>query len=96
MVVKYTCSKCSKRFVDWGADKIKSGDGCDDCRGEFLELIVFDASKPAPKKKPTLKRKRRAAAVVPAPPSEDLDAAPNNAGLDVEESRVPEAVNPQD
>lgn len=73
MAVKFTCSKCSKRFVDWGADKIKAGEGCDDCSGEFLELIVFDSSKPAPKKKPTLKRKRRAAVEKPQPPAEDAD-----------------------
>ena len=66
MAVKYTCTKCSKRFVDWGVKKIKAGEACSDCTGEFLELVVFDSSKPAPKKKPTLKRKRGAAAAVTA------------------------------
>ncbi len=96
MAVKYTCSKCSKRFVDWGADKIKSGEGCDDCKGEFLELVAFDASKPAPKKKPTLKRKRRAKAAAPVLPPEDVDSAPNDVGLDAEESPVPEAATTED
>lgn len=62
MAQKYSCTKCGKKFVDWGAKKIKAGDGCDDCKGEFLELIGFDATKAAPKKKPALKRKRAAAA----------------------------------
>ncbi len=67
MAVKYSCTKCDKRFVDWGAEKIKSGDGCPDCAGEFLELVGFDASKTTAKKKPTLKRKPRAAAVKARP-----------------------------
>ncbi len=63
MAQKYSCTKCGKKFVDWGADKIKAGDGCDDdCKGEFLELIGFDAAQATPKKKPALKRKRAAAA----------------------------------
>ena len=67
MGVKYFCTKCDKRFVDWGAEKIKAGEGCDDCNGEFLELVGFDAAQAAPKKKPALKRKRAAAAKTPKP-----------------------------
>lgn len=62
MAQKYSCTKCGKKFVDWGAKKIKAGDGCDDCKGEFLELVGFDAAQAAPKKKPALKRRRAAAA----------------------------------
>ena len=76
MAVKYSCTKCGKRFVDWGAEKIKSSQGCSDCQGEFLELVGFDAAKTAVKKKPALKRKRRAAAVA-APP--EKKAAADNA-----------------
>ena len=65
MGVKYSCTKCDKRFVDWGAEKIKAGEGCDDCKGEFLELVGFDAAQAAPKKKPSLTRKRAAAAKRP-------------------------------
>ena len=63
MAVKYSCTKCDKRFVEWGAKKIKSGEGCPDCDGEFLELVGFDAAKAAVKKKPALKRRGRVAAV---------------------------------
>lgn len=86
MTVKFACSKCSKRFVDWGADKIKAGDGCDDCKGEFLELIAFDSSKPVPKKKATLKRKQRVAVMEPEPPPEDVRVGSD----DAKESLVPE------
>lgn len=75
MAVKYSCTKCGKRFVDWGAEKIKSGEGCSDCKGEFLELAGFNASKTAVKKKPALKRKRRAAAV--AAPPDDAESGPD-------------------
>ncbi len=65
MAQKYACTKCGKKFVDWGAEKIKAGEGCDDCKGEFLELVGFDAAQAAPKKKPSLTRKRAAAAKRP-------------------------------
>lgn len=78
MAVKFHCTKCARRFLDWGADKIKEGEGCDDCRGEFLELVGFDASKPAAKKKPALKRKRKKV-VLPPEPTVDPDAEETNA-----------------
>lgn len=67
MAVKYRCSKCDRKFVDWGAEKVKSKGACDECQGEHLELIGFDAAASAPKKKPTLKRKRAKKAPEPAP-----------------------------
>ncbi len=67
MAVKYSCTKCEKRFVEWGAKKIKAGEGCPDCDGEFLELVGFDAAKAAVKKKPALKRRRKVAAATGVP-----------------------------
>ena len=67
MAVKYSCTKCGKRFVEWGAEKIKSGEGCPDCGGEFLELVGFDAARAAVKKQPTLKRRRKATGVAALP-----------------------------
>lgn len=81
MGVKYSCTKCSKKFVDWGAKKIKAGKGCEDCKGEFLELVGFDGAQAAPKKKkkPTLKRKRAAAKKKPkpVPAQEDSELEPD-------------------
>ena len=34
MPLKYYCPKCSKRFVDWGAEKLDFK--CPDCDGETL------------------------------------------------------------
>lgn len=59
MAVKYLCTKCDRKFVEWGVKKVKAGEACEDCKGESLELIGFDSSQPAPKKKPALKRKRK-------------------------------------
>lgn len=58
MAVKFRCSKCGRKFVDWGVNKVKSGDACDDCHGEYLEQVGYDATQAAPRKKPALKRKR--------------------------------------
>ncbi len=58
MAVKFRCTKCARKFVDWGVDKVKSGDACDDCHGEYLEQVGYDATQAAPRKKPALKRKR--------------------------------------
>jgi len=63
MAVKFRCTKCSRKFVDWGVDKVKSGDACEDCHGEYLEQIGYDATQAAPRKKPALKRKRARAPV---------------------------------
>ena len=73
MAVKYSCTKCEKRFVEWGAKKIKAGKGCPDCDGEFLELVGFDAAKAAVKKKPALKRRRKVAAATGVPVKTDLN-----------------------
>jgi hypothetical protein len=58
MAVKFRCTKCGRKFVDWGVNKVKSGDACDDCHGEYLEQVGYDATQAAPRKKPALKRKR--------------------------------------
>ena len=58
MAVKFRCTKCNRKFIDWGVDKVKSGDACDDCHGEYLEQVGYDATQAAPRKKPALKRKR--------------------------------------
>ncbi len=62
MVVKYRCTKCERRFVDWGAEKVRAGQGCEDCHGEHLEQIGHETAKTPAKKKPALKRKRKKAA----------------------------------
>lgn len=78
MGVKYFCSKCDKKFVEWGAKKIKAGKGCEDCKGEFLELVGYDAALAAPKKKkPALKRKRAAAKKKPTPAPVDSETEPD-------------------
>lgn len=58
MVVKYRCTKCERRFVDWGVDKVRAGETCEDCQGEYLEQIGHETAKAPAKKKPALKRKR--------------------------------------
>ncbi len=90
MAQKYSCTKCDKKFVDWGAEKIKAGKGCDDCNGEFLEPIGFDAALAAPKKKPALKRKRAAAAKKPKPVAASKKKA---LGRDFAEERPDDAVD---
>ena len=59
MPVKYICQKCAKRFVDWGAEKLKYR--CPDC--EDSELVrASEHEVPKPKKakaKASLKRKSR-------------------------------------
>ncbi len=56
MAVKYHCPKCEKRFIDWGAEKLKFK--CPDCEDEKLievshsaALVKARAKKPAPKRK---------------------------------------------
>lgn len=78
MAVKYACSKCEKRYIDWGAEKL--GFKCPDCDGEELKLVGHEITATA-KKKPSLKRKRkvkeRVKVVKEAPPRsfEDEDEA---------------------
>jgi hypothetical protein len=63
MAVKFRCTKCGRKFVDWGVDKVKSGEACEDCHGEYLEQVGYDATQAVPRKKPSLKRKRARAPV---------------------------------
>jgi len=58
MAVKYRCTKCERKFVDWGVEKVKAGEACEDCTGEHLEQIGFDPNATPVKKKPALKRAR--------------------------------------
>ena len=51
MAVKYHCTKCSRRFIDWGAKKI--GFMCPDCN---QELVVLGGSTGKTKSKPSLRR----------------------------------------
>lgn len=53
MTTKYLCSKCSRKFVDWGAEKL--GFKCPDCEDSPLEEINFEPVAKV-KSKPTLKR----------------------------------------
>jgi DNA-directed RNA polymerase subunit RPC12/RpoP len=56
MSVKYYCSKCDKRFIEWGAEKMDFK--CPDCVDEALLKVGMQQDKPG--KKPTLKRKKAA------------------------------------
>lgn len=60
MPVKYHCSKCGRRFVDWGAEKL--GFKCPDCEGE--ELVRAGVSEDRPAKRSSLKRGARKLAPV--------------------------------
>ena len=81
MSVKYICQKCSKRFVDWGAEKL--GYRCPDCEdAELVRASEHEAAKPR-KAKPTLKRKPRKKAAA-TPKKEDP------------ESEVPEVIVGED
>lgn len=53
MASKYICSKCERKFIDWGAEKL--GFKCPDCDDSELTLIGFEPAAKA-KKKPALKR----------------------------------------
>ncbi len=63
MAVKFRCTKCGRKFVEWGVKKVKSGNACEDCHGEYLEQVGYDAAQAAPRKKPALKRKRARAPI---------------------------------
>lgn len=62
MAVKYRCTKCDRKFVEWGAEKVRAGEACEDCNGEYLEQVGHEVSKAPAKKKPALKRKKAKAA----------------------------------
>ncbi len=66
MAVKYFCPKCEKRYIDWGAEKLKYA--CPDCDGEKLIEVGRPDGAPATKR-PTLKRKKKKAAAPPPPPT---------------------------
>lgn len=57
MPVKYSCPKCDRRFVDWGAEKL--GFKCPDCKDQELRRIGAVVEEAA--KRPTLKRRAKKA-----------------------------------
>ena len=67
MAAKYICTKCNRKFVDWGAEKM--GFQCPDCEESPLELVNFEPVAKV-KSKPTLKR--AAAPRVDVPDTEEL------------------------
>lgn len=79
MTVKYHCSQCGKRYVDWGAKNLDFK--CPDCEdGELVPMSQSESE--APKKKPSLKRKRKSKSKSkkkdrPASTPEQLGNAPN-------------------
>ena len=58
MAIKYRCTKCDRKFIEWGVPKVKAGKACENCHGEYLQQVGYDATAVAPRKKPALKRKR--------------------------------------
>ena len=56
MSVKYHCPKCERRFVDWGAEKLKYK--CPDCESEELVLVTHGESTTT-SAKPSLKRRTK-------------------------------------
>ena len=100
MAVKYYCTKCDRKFVEFGVEKVKAGDLCDDCRGEFLEVAGFNQAQAVAKKKPALKRKRKAKApakkVAPSAleagdNAKDPDSVASGDKGDLKESDVPDS-----
>lgn len=83
MAVKYRCTKCDRKFIEMGVAKVKSGQSCEDCHGEYLQQVGYDASQAAPRKKPALKRKR---VRVPA----ETEVAPTLASFDEDEAVMPD------
>lgn len=83
MAVKYRCTKCDRKFVEMGIAKLKAGKSCDQCHGEYLQQIGYDATAAAPRKKPALKRKR-----VRVAPEEEV--APTLASFDDNETVMPD------
>jgi len=69
MALKYHCRKCGKKYVEWGADKLRFL--CPQCDGE--ELVRVGGSGGAPPKKPSLKRTARKTRVKKARKAEDVD-----------------------
>lgn len=77
MPVKYECPRCEKRFVEWGAQKLKFK--CPTCDGE--ELIRVGSGEDRPVKKPTLRKRAKAPA---KGKGEEVIAAVPDAGDDEE------------
>ena len=57
MPVKYYCPKCAKRYVEWGAEKLKFE--CPACANEEL-LRVSSDNQPKVSKRPNLRRSSNA------------------------------------
>tara|TARA_R110001592_G_scaffold267474_1_gene533545 strand:+ start:136 stop:453 length:318 start_codon:yes stop_codon:yes gene_type:complete len=79
MPLKYYCPKCSKRFVDWGAEKL--GFKCPDCDGETLYRVGTQPE--GEERAPTLSKRpaKKAAAkkaVAPKPKKEIVDLEPDS------------------
>ncbi len=83
MAVKYRCTKCDRKFIEWGVAKVKSGKACEDCHGEYLQQVGYDAAAAAPRKKPALKRKRVRVAA-------EEEVAPTLASFDQDEVVMPD------
>ncbi|MCH7959764.1 MAG: hypothetical protein IID08_06520 [Candidatus Hydrogenedentes bacterium] len=86
MAVKYTCPKCNKRFIDWGAKKLDFK--CPDCKDEALVLVGHESSQSRSAKRPSLKRTTRSSVKKPPPApvpvvEEALDADITDAPLDL-------------
>jgi DNA-directed RNA polymerase subunit RPC12/RpoP len=83
MAVKYRCTKCDRKFIEWGVAKVKAGKACEDCHGEYLQQVGYDAAQAAPRKKPALKRKRVRVAA-------EQEVAPTLASFDRDEGVMPD------
>jgi len=83
MAIKYRCTKCDRKFIEWGVPKVKAGKACEDCHGEYLQQVGYDAGAAAPRKKPALKRKRVRVAA-------EEEVAPTLAHFDNDETVMPD------
>lgn len=87
MAVKYECSKCQRRFIDWAIDKIKEGTTCEECTGEHL-IRVGAPIEVETAKAPSLKRNAKKVAA----PKADTDAPVEDApAVDTEDDILPDA-----
>ena len=91
MPLKYYCPKCSKRFVDWGAEKLAFK--CPDCDGETLYRVGTQPegedgkpslSKTAAKRKTKAKAKAKPKAKAKAKAkADDVVVTDDDSSLDV-------------
>ncbi len=66
MAVKYRCPKCEKRFIQWGAEKLKFK--CPECKDEAL--VPLGSNEPGGAAvRPSLKRRTKKAIAVEAAPA---------------------------